>query len=373
MTALNEVLYDRLKEVFGGVKISNKGQAFDGYSRPGYTPAVDGQVQGDGQVLSRGGDYMVIKQDGEYYRVCCPFCNDTTFRLYINHRYGTKDKESGRSLDFMTICYNESCMGKGDNRKTLRDMLYSPTLKLARATIRVGKVVDLSKLKARLPGVVTPLHELDKGHPAYSYIKGRKLDPVVLSKFYGVGYCEESVHYLARKRIIVPMRNRGKLVGWQARYCGELDWKGPNKRNLPPKYFTEPNMPKSAFLANLDNAREFHTGVLVEGWFDVFAFGPMAMPLLGKTLSSQQQRDFVAVFKKRAGVVLLDPEEFDTVATKDLVRKLKARMEHVAVVKLPPNTDPGSLDRDFLREYVIAEAEDQGVEVSFAKVPTNGN
>ena len=165
------------------------------------------------------------------------------------------------------------------------------------------------------------------------------------------------------------MLEGGKRRGWQSRFVGELDWKGPKKRELPPKYFTAPGMPRSELLYNLDRAKNYSTGVIVEGVTDVWSFGPMAVGLFGKNLTTEQYRKFLATFRKRTAVLLLDPEEFDSEGTGELVRMLrKAMPKSFAAVKLPMGTDPGSLDRSFLRGYVAEQAADQGVTVSYRKV-----
>src|SRR5262249_17350108 len=77
-----------------------------------------------------------------------------------------------------------------------------------------------------------------------------------------------------------------------------------------------------------------------EGWFDVFAFGPLALAVLGNHVSEQQVRVFTSFWGKagRAGVWLLDPEEFETKASRRLVAKLGGMMgKRFAAVKLPPS------------------------------------
>ena len=35
--------------------------------------------------------WLDIKEPGEQFRICCPFCHDTRFRLYISHMWGQRD------------------------------------------------------------------------------------------------------------------------------------------------------------------------------------------------------------------------------------------------------------------------------------------
>src|SRR5262245_29351437 len=116
-----------------------------------------------------------------------------------------------------------------------------------------------------------------------------------------------------------------------------------------------PNLPRGQILCNYDKARQFRTGVLVEGWFDTFAFGAMAMPVLGNTVSEQQIKTFASVWGKqgRSGVWLLDPEEFETRSIQNTVARLRRQLPgQFAAIRLPKGTDPGDLERDFCRAYV---------------------
>ena len=109
----------------------------------------------------------------------------------------------------------------------------------------------------------------------------------------------------------------------------------------------------------------------VPGWFDVFAFGPMALAVLGNHVREQQVRVFPSFWGKagRSGVWPLAPEGFEARASRRLVAKLRGMMgEPFAAVKLPPGTDPGSLDRDLCRARVAERAARQGVKVDDERV-----
>ncbi|MFO0822517.1 MAG: hypothetical protein U0792_05255 [Gemmataceae bacterium] len=350
---LNGPLYKRLQKLFGAVKVTRRGVPMQ---------------------ASRSTDYLTgeprlqISEKGEQYHVSCPFCGDTRFRLYIHHTWGQRDV-FGRRVNYLAHCHNEDCLSKAENRQKLTQSLagveglITPVARASRV-----RLSDPTKEYA-LPGSVTRVDELPPEHIARQYLTGRKFDPDKLARIYGVSYCEESVHYLARKRIIIPVLEGGKRRGWQARFVGELDWKGPNKSALPPKYFTASGMPRSELLYNLDQARKYSTGVIVEGVTDVWSFGPMAVGLFGKNMTDEQRRKFLATFRERTAVLLLDPEEFDTECTQEMIRQLRRAMpKSFAAVKLPDGSDPGSLDRSFLRAYVAEQAADQGVTVTYRKV-----
>jgi hypothetical protein len=356
---LNADLYARLTRAFGSVVIANEGVAMfpEPVSRP--------------DIFNPGKWRLDVQEPGEQYRVSCPYCNDTRHRLYVSHRYGTKCG-AGRWLNFLVKCWNEDCYRERANRDEFEERMTCPDSDLETATIGKGKVIHPINFKVQLPGECTNLRDLEPNHKARRYVEGRGLDPDRLGRYYGVGFCGDSIWYLARNRLFIPIYWREKLVGWQVRYLGELPWKDPAKKEgLPPKYWTMPGLKRGQILCNFDHARHFRTGVLVEGWFDVFAFGPMAMAVLGNTVSEQQTRVFTSFWGKagRSGVWLLDPEEFEAEANRRLVAKLRGVMgKRFAAVKLPPGTDPGSLDRDFCRAHVAEQAARQGVKVYYERV-----
>jgi hypothetical protein len=356
---LNPYLYACLRRAFGSVKVANQGMAMS----PPPISVPD--------MLNPKKMHLDVHEFGEYYRVNCQFCSDTRHRLYVNHMFGRKDL-SGRKLMFLAVCFNEGCLADENNKEEFRDMLRATDDELEVQPLYRGKEVDPSKAKIRWPGPCRNLTELSRGHRARQYVGDRGLDPDRLGRYYGLSFCLDSIYHLARERLVIPVYWRGKLVGWQTRYVGELPWKDPEKKHdLPPKYWTMPNFPRGRILPNFDSASKFRTGVLVEGWFDTYSFGPMAMPVLGNTITEQQISTFSGVWSQRgrSGVWLLDPETRGMKSTEFLINRLRGLMSgQLAVVWLPKGTDPGSLDRAFLRDYVEEHADDQGVKVSWDKV-----
>jgi len=351
---LNPSLHRRLVRDFGHVKVSNEGEKMLAkYKRDFFS----------------GEDKLDVMYPGEYYQVNCPKCSDTRHRLYINHMWGVRDERGRRNL-WLMVCYNEGCFSSYRDREDLFDRLEERAGVLGKARIHEGKEVDLDSIEIEPPGPITRLDKLPPEHPANRYLVSRFYDPERLGRCYGVGYCQESLYYLARNRVYAPLYFGGKLRGWQCRYVGEID---KRNENPPPKWWSCPNMKKSHVIYNYDQMKKWQTGVIVEGPGDVWGFGPMAGATLGATMSPQQQRLFTAAFRKQGGVLLYDPE---AMVAKDKHGKLK--MERlaeklssgtklgVAPVTLPYG-DPGSLDRRFMREFVTKEAASMGVKVSWKK------
>lgn len=348
---LNPVLYRQLRRHFGVVRVSNRGEA------------MASRLVRDNQ----GAPRLAIAHSGEYYQVNCCYCHDTRFRLYINHMYGQRD-DSGRLMRFLAVCYNDTaCLSKYANQLDLYETLSALEHELSEVRVWQGVEVPEEAREVAWPGPCTRLDRLEDGHPARRYLESRSFDPDKIGRVYGAAYCHGSHYFLARDRIIVPVHEHGTLKGWQARYLGELDW-ADKSRPHPPKYFTLPGMPRRMLLYNYDRARRYRTGVIVEGPTDVWSFGPMAVCTFGCSMTDVQRKKFLAAFRRRTAVLLYDPEAYERAATRNLVQFLHRRMSgQFAAIKLPAHTDPGSLDRGWLRDYVADRAKRRGVTVDYTK------
>ena len=90
--ALNANLYNQLCRLFVSVKIAKEGQSMNWYMK-----RLDGVER---PVIREG-------EKGEEYHVCCPFCNDERFRLWINHRWNTTDRLTGAKFGLgLCNCFN---------------------------------------------------------------------------------------------------------------------------------------------------------------------------------------------------------------------------------------------------------------------------
>lgn len=348
---LNPVLYRRLERYFGKVRISNEGiSSQQTYRRDPLT----------------GREVLHVLVGGEEYRVNCPLCRDTKFHLYINHTWGVPDVKGNRRLHLMN-CYH-GCYACYEQKKALYRKLFEPGRKV-RLNLRAGQQVSKELKEVSPPGPVTPLLQLPEYHPAVVYLAGRGFDVAKLTRLYGLGYVQDSRHYLARERIYIPAVFGGKLVGWQCRRIGDPP-EEPGQRSAP-KYYTCPGMPKGRMLYNFDRARRWQTIVVVEGPTDVWSLGPMAVALWGATPTADQLRLLAKLGKSRTLVYLPDPEEFakrrTTRPLESYVESLRGQLGGVAVVRLPDGTDPGSSERAWLRAYIREQAARQNVSVSWQR------
>lgn len=360
---LNPVLYRRLQRAFGDVKLAGAGE---------------GMVYEKRRDFSQPGEKYVYDfiQGGEYYRVCCPYCYDTRHRLYVSYMWGQRDRDDV-PMTFLAICYNENCLEQHEGKEQKNNKrAFAEALRyrdgVLDAKVFSGRILSDEEMVFEWPGPVTRIDQLPEEHDAVSYVRGRGFDPATLGRFYGVAYCHNSVHFHASRRLIVPVYSGLELKGWQARYVGELPWKNKDKVDrLPPKYYTCPRMKRSKLIGNFDNAKKYRTIVLVEGWFDVFATGPWTGCIFGNFTSTFQRQTLIESAKRtgQSVVFMLDPEEFGSessqLAISELGRELPGQF---APVLLPKGTDPGSLGRDFILDYIESEAKKVGVRTAFSKL-----
>ena len=354
--ALNRTLYRRLKATFGNVRISHPGEKQE---RKLSTDLLTGKPK------------PVIIHPGEYYAVCCPFCNDTRFRCYINHAYG-RDDELGRQQTHLATCFNAGCplsVGDASSYQQLAEMVIGHKLvELRKAVLQEGQVVDLEKIRSTWPGEVVRIDKLPSNHLVHTYLSGRGFDPDLVGRFYNVHWCTKAARFICQDRMIIPIYHRKRMVGWQARAAYDCDW----KKSYIPKYYTAPGTPRRQILYNYGNAVNYRTVIVVEGVTDVWRVGPQAVCTLGATMTIQQRSLLVRGFKQHNGVLLYDPDVFENANEKtrekleQLIQDLGTKLNSgFCRVNLPEGTDPGSLDRSFLRSYVTQTAAEQGVTVNW--------
>ena len=353
---LNPLLYAMLVKRYGDVEIAYPGEAI-GYTYQ-FNPLKDRNE-------------LRVWDSGEQYRINCPICGDQRKRLYISYCWFYRDDTHGQTWDHLIYCHNESgqCYSTYEERNTLYRALFAQTG--FRQTAPTQRLRPMKKVEAaevpeqEWPGKVVPIQDLPADHEAVEYLEERCFDIDELGRDYQLQYCTRSYRYeLPNRRIIVPAYLGGKLVGWQARYVGDLNWKLPES---PPKYFTLPGMKRGRIVYNLDKAKDYRTVVVMEGPADVWSFGQMGVAVWGSTPVAAQKHMLIKECSRGSCVLLMDPE-----VMKDTRKVEKARhgLEGVfsgglAQVVLPEGSDPGSLDREWLREFVQAEAASQGVTVSY--------
>ncbi len=343
---LNPLLYERLREEFGEVAISH--------------PGVEASMTLTSDMNGRQRLQMITS--GEYYLASCPFCNDTRKRLWVNHRWGAPDDQTGTSNLWLAICYNEQCLSIPGRPQELYERVYGfKNLKLRGQQIVIlpGRVDDGVLTKAELPGEVIKLEDLPLSSHPCTYLKSRGYDPHELGREFNLSYCVNALpeYPTAHGRIVIPVMMNGDMVGWQCRYVGDVDW----KLAKIPKYYNKPGMAGRLMLYNYDNALKSDHVVVCEGPSDVWTMGSSAVCLMGKNASPQQLMLLSTGWEGGTIIVLLDGD-----AEKDSTKLYNRIQEHfrgaTIRVTLPDGKDPGDFSREMMWEFISVEASRQGVD-----------
>lgn len=331
--ALNPALYAALKRRFERVIFAQQGQS----ASPLFPSAFSTRT---GQTKI-GTDRSAW---GEYYRVCCPYCRDSGFRLWINHLYGTRD-ENGREAQHLAICYNEACLDNRTNRNELFESLYGLVNKNNRdpVVIHAGEESTQFLSKVPSPGLIAPITKVSPENEARKYLISRNFDLEYLEQHFEVGVVvEANVNYrAAENRVYIPIRMDGELVGWQTRYPAEIDWRA--NRHIP-KYYNLLDMPKKLMLAYWDTAKFWPFVAICEGAISAWRVGPCCVPLLGKTISVPQRQLLNGALGKP---IFLLAEE-DSKADWDKIEALLRQDGHRTIVSImfPGKNDPANYLHD---------------------------
>jgi len=329
LPVLNPTLYARLRGRFGTVKITNSGVA--NAERLEVDPVL-------------GRSRLKVGGFGETYAVNCPFCRDSRQRLSVNYTYGTAGPQhQGEIRTFLWRCYNEDCQRKLENRKQLAEWLIwtngGATMEVSEGTaVPAGVLVSCN-----LPGRCIHARHLGPDHPMVAYFTQRRQGPVAHSTLVDreLHYCVDAPLRGAVGRAIIPLYFEGRLVGWQGRYLGDIDWKAAGIQ----KYYNLPGLSKTLLLYEYDRAASIPNRpyvVVVEGVTSAWAVGQHAVALFGKSMSARQQQLLLSTWAGRPILVYLDGSAVNE--SEKIVQALATHDAPVVNVRLPAELDPGNLD-----------------------------
>ena len=336
-------LHSRLRDLFGEVLVSNRGEQM----RMRTIKAAGGHVRTD------------IDSSGEYYRVNCPFCGDTRKRLWVNYRFGQLDG-GGRPMKFLAVCYNDDCLKERANLQQLHMSLTALPHARSNSVFMLpgAEWSDITTVTPRMPGTCVPLSRLcsvDRRHPAVSYMLDTRRYSLPLLDKYGVSFCTDALPEFrpALNRIVFPIYFRNVFAGWQARYVGEADWK------VILKYYTMPGLAKRQLLYNFDNASRSPFVVVVEGVTDCRSLGDYGVALLGKSVSPQQRNLLQTQWSGKPIIMLLDGDA--RAASEATVHDMRGDGTCVIDCELPEDKDPGDYEFDTLMAVICRSAAAVGV------------
>lgn len=292
--------------------------------------------------LSMIGEYS-IDFWGETYNLCCPFCGDKRYRLYINH-YWSMEPNVDSFRKFLVKCFNETdCMSNKNNRYYLWEQIESgipdPTAPFYCTPI-VSSPCPINVTNQNLPQGSIPISQLSPQHIANKWLENRNFDPVIISKKYNLHYVSwlpsfpSSIHGC----LIVPVYHNSTLVGWQARNLSETS---------KLKYYNVPGQWRSSVLYNYDNAVSSDYVFVCEGVTDVWRFQEPAVALFG-CHASIVQLDLLSEHWKNV-YILLDADAIEK--ARYLSNLLQNRGINSKVLFLPSG-DPADYTWDELYKLI---------------------
>jgi len=338
---LNSALYSLLEHKFGSVRIANEG-----------APA---HIQRFPDPFNPGKFVTRAQSWGEYYCVCCPFCNDADHKLWINHRYGAEyDEEKGRRADtYLACCYKNDCVKENGRSVQLEQLIFGPGRPIVKKAVIRTAEINLADLELKAPGLIRPLSELPADHDARVYLANRGFDPDYLAAVFDLGLCEAPTarYEIMRDRVYIPAYFNRKLVAWQGRLARDAK----SKKEI--KYYTQGK--KSQALYNYDNACDQDCVVVVEGAPSAWRLGSIGVSLFGKTLSYWQENTIATTWSGKPVFVLLDDDAAQE--TEKTISKLRQHNLQVVPVFLPDERDPADYTRAALRDLLLHAADTAAV------------
>jgi hypothetical protein len=341
---INRELHAALAVRFGRVQVEKEGEKWMSRKLP------------DPYDQTRLVEQVVNK--GEHYKVCCPFCGDHGFHLYVNHCWGMVTafgKSGGRHLVCCFKCGFEQQPGGLDRFEEMLQLylLEAPPAPQAAA---VGSEWE-PLAAAAMPGTCISLSELPVNHVAPTFLRNRGFDLADLHEHWGVRWCVDAPEpwRTASRRLVFPAWWQGRLVGWQCRAVEE---------GRKPKYYTMPHMAKRLFLYNGDHARKHRFGVVVEGPMDCIRLGGRAVAVWGTSVSEHQQRLIHTWWGNGAVCILLDGDAWDK--AEKMVQLLNPHRFRggVFAVKLENGIGPSRMDRQELEELIANAARSRGISLT---------
>ena len=325
MKPLNPALYGALRRLFGEVRIYKEGQP----------PA-----------LSRRNGTIHVVDGGEEYAVCCPFCGDRRFRLYINHRYYHPNDPGKHLFAWRAHCFNEECLEDAANRARLREIIIRAVSSMP-VDPALSEPVQAEPRPVSLPDRLLPLAEAAEHlEEIRDFLRSRHIDPDSMHRWEAyICLDDSSINY---GRIVVPIRTvgydahgnyaPGMVVGYQTRSIDGL----VSRDHL--KYRSVGRIGMG--LYNIVPAVRSGRVILVEGFLDAWRVGPAGVPVLGSSLSHAQADIMIRMCRNVPVTIMLDGDAVKK--AKDIYRTLSSAGIDCRLAVLPGRLDPCDLDSESL-------------------------
>lgn len=238
---------------------------------------------------------------GEEYVVRCPFCQDKSGHLHINHlSYSIPiagDSSAALSrAGLLAKCFRRNCMKNPDNRTVLdsliRDLdpagLPEATIfcekeddRILAANLSLDSGINLESFKSWVPD-----YEAWESAPAYlrEYMAGRGINPATCAELnigWGPILNPNTGKYLLDRQpfVLFPIIDDTGLRGLQARFPGDIKM----------KYWFHPYCKRNTLLYNIPRALKTGICGLCEGIFDALKIGNSGVCAFGHTPSKSQK------------------------------------------------------------------------------------
>jgi hypothetical protein len=347
---INVKLYNALVRVFKEVRIANEEEAAV-FGSPRLT-AVQNSIKNK---YKDRRDLMPTRiYGGEQYMVCCPYCNDSRYRLYISHawdKYLEDEKGNQIYAGKRALCHNENCLADVANFQDLDTLIRENLKDDDNAPLRCSTdVEEFSSRVVQLPSGF-PLADDRVPNDIHEYLTKRGYDVRDMSDNWHVRVSD--IHFYPTPALIFPIYQSGVCKCWQARYVGE-DFKSLGK----PKYFWPSGVKKSWLLYNWDAAKLHQLVVVTEGVLDAIRVGEQGVALFGKSPSLYQEKLLSNNWKN--GCLIWMPDEDDPESVQAAIEYTqkwngKGVFKHGAHVVRLPDGDPGDHSRRTLWNLVAEE------------------
>lgn len=289
--------------------------------------------------LDRHLDSRIIHtNDPDEVHVCCPVCQETRYRLYINTSTGA------------LYCHN--CQFKGtivNLIQFLEKIPYSQAKQqladfdiIDYTPIDITHTIDYQAILSKFPEIPKRSVPLPEEYQRidtcvnYTAVKARKYlhkrgitDKQI--RIHNMGVCCTGEY---ANRVIIPIYSNSSLKFWVARdITGKSKLKEKSPHNEPFQFG------KSEVLFNLDNAANtYGTIVLSEGIFDALSWGNIGVALLGKTLYNSQLESILH-YKSQLENGIYVALDADAADNANEVAKTLSSFFNVYMVEIPKEYD----------------------------------
>lgn len=354
---------------------------------------------------------------GEMYSVCCPFCGDGRHRCAVSYKVGVWDERCASTHRHLWKCFNENCQDHPDNQDKMRRLLEYPMIRTAGMSIATAEAQNAHlanpdfEIPATMPHSLHTLAELTDDHPTSVFLRTYKggWNPRRLARNWEVKLGGQFAGG-ASDRLIFPIREKGILRGYQARYVGPYGEDSPKglwdchecwtrwesatnpkvcghcgKSDMAPvvKWNTSKGTKLGKLLYNSDNAQQAGDFVLVlEGPMDVIRAGTPEMtevpgPAVGmfkSAVSVPWQSTFLYAEFLRKGYPVFFVWDDDAYGKSQ--EALAALLENpqfapfaslMSCVKLPDGADPAGMNHTDLWSTISEHARRVGAKCSLTR------